>query len=100
MGYSNLQFYLYYILLYSIYLLYFLSLFNLYQTPAKYITLLNMIYRFLIGFILLITYNPIYPLQVRKEHNEIAFTAGLYIILDIVTSYYGLLKTNLTQLYK
>lgn len=96
MKFTTIQFYLYYFFLTSIYLIYILSILNLYQTPNDYVHLIHNGFRLIIGIILMITYNPIIPFEeIQKHHHRIAFSAGFYMIFDFVNSYYRNYYTSL-----
>lgn len=85
---NTYQFNIYNGLTYLIYILYAVSLLNIYQTPRQYIKIINMFLRIIIGLILVISFNPLRPIEFIKEHRDIAFTAGSYILLDIATELY------------
>ncbi len=92
MNISSIQFYLYYIFLSLIYLIYIMSILNLYHTPNEYVNIIHNTFRLIIGIILMITYNPVYPLEeIKKHHHRIAFSAGFYMIFDFINSYFRIL---------
>lgn len=60
------------------------------KTENVYITAASFILRLFIGIILIITYNPIYPLRKRFKDldNKIVFSAGMYItIINLLNAY-------------
>jgi hypothetical protein len=62
------------------------------KTESPYLVIASIILRFFIGIILVITYNPYYPLRKRFKDfdNKIAYSAGLYITIVSLLNVYNI----------
>lgn len=62
------------------------------KNENPYITFASIILRLFIGIILLITYNPYYPLRKRFKDfdNKIAYSAGVYITIVSLLNVYNI----------
>jgi hypothetical protein len=62
----------------------------------KYISFASTALRLFVGIILILTYNPFYPLRRRMKQfdDRVAFSAGMYItIINILTAYNSYVQT-------
>lgn len=60
------------------------------KTENPYLTFASIFLRLFIGIILVITYNPYYPLRKRFKEidNKIAYSAGMYITIVTLLNIY------------
>lgn len=79
---------LYDYIIYTFYLLFILTITGIYQVNPYYLNTLNQIIIYLVCFILLINFNPLF--ETNKDYSDhkknefnrkIAFSAGIYLLL-------------------
>jgi hypothetical protein len=92
---------LYYFLNYLIYLLYFLTWFNLWAQAPQYLNLIHYFFQILIGFILVIFFNPFSNVKYEKIHIDVAFSAGIFLLTStLLNVFYSLFYSYYKKLDK
>ena len=71
----------YYLLNLSFVLLYVLYYANFWNKSYKYLDILNEIYAFFVGIVLIYYFNPYNKEKLNEFHKKIAFSAGILIML-------------------
>jgi len=97
---------LYYFLNYIIYILYFLTWFNIWAQAPQYLHIMQYFFQILIGFILVIFFNPIYSIKLEEVHYKVAFSAGTFlltstlfnIIYSLFYSYFQRLNNKMREI--
>ena len=74
------QIYLY--VLYTTYVLYFMSYIGFYSLAPQYIQLLDEILKIYVGLFLVIKFNPIFKHKFDSFDKDIAFSSGIIILLS------------------
>lgn len=76
---------IYYGFLITLYILYFLAFFNLWNEAPDYIVYFDYFVKLIVSLILIVVFNPYYKIVDEKTsfHNEIAFTSGLFLLTTI-----------------
>ena len=82
---------LYYYLKYSLYALYVIGYLGLWTNAPNYIETFDYTIRSLISIILIISFNPFTNVKLTRFHSDVAFSAGIIILLSLslekLTSY-------------
>jgi len=71
----------YYIFKYTIYVLYFLSFFKLWDESKTYLDIFNYFWQIILGLILIILYNPLFYIK-SGIRNDAVFSAGFLLIAN------------------
>lgn len=74
---------LYYYLTYAIYILYVVIFFGLWNSAPEYMEIFNYFIRTLIALVLLYSFNPFSKTKLTKFHKDVAFSAGILILLSL-----------------
>lgn len=85
---NNIDFlrHIYYFITYSIYILYFVIYFRLWNTAPQYLDDLNYYLKIFVGIVLVITFNPFIRFRPSSIHRNISFSAGLLLLTSTTLS--------------
>ena len=87
---------LYRVLLVLLYLFYVMTFLNIGDKSPKYAEDLNNYVRIFIGSVLLVVFNPVFPLQITGFYKEIAFSAGIFLLTS--TAFFSYFREKIDEI--
>jgi hypothetical protein len=73
----------YYYMKYTLYILYIISFIGIWNNAPQYISYLDYFIKVLVSSVLIFYFNPISNYQFNKFHKDIAFDAGILLLLSL-----------------
>tara|TARA_Y100000389_G_C17453472_1_gene516409 strand:+ start:2207 stop:2539 length:333 start_codon:yes stop_codon:yes gene_type:complete len=80
--------------------LYLISLFKVWNSSPKYLKIIDLIFNFTIGTLLIVIYNPFSKMVITNFHKKVAFSAGFAILINSAIIKYLTNKLEKTVLKK
>lgn len=89
----------YFIILYTSYILYAITIFGIWDKAPEYYESLNYYLKIYVSIILIYFFNPFFKQEMNKFHRDVAFSAGIFLLTTTsITSFIKNIKTSEKQI--